>query len=138
MRLSADFFAKGGSLLHFLDGYVATAALVAVSIHHRLCAQRTDEPVAQCSDVEGPLGIARAAQRTGKDPCAGLNGLNESGDSQTQGGQCDGFNILQNNGEYQGWWNEDGYYIFVDADGNKVPGINKDIAWLFMCCYIQG
>lgn len=43
--------------------------------------------------------------------------------------------ILQNNGEYQGWWNEDGYYIFVDADDNKVPGINKDIAWLFMCCY---
>lgn len=43
--------------------------------------------------------------------------------------------ILQNNGEHQGWWNEDGYYLFVDEDGNKIPGINTEIAWLFMCCY---
>jgi hypothetical protein len=46
--------------------------------------------------------------------------------------------ILQNNGEHQGWWNDDGYYLFLDEDGNKIPGIDNEIAWLFMCCYIQG
>ena len=43
--------------------------------------------------------------------------------------------ILQSNGEHMGWWNEDGYYLFLDDEGNKVPGINNEIAWLFMCCY---
>lgn len=45
--------------------------------------------------------------------------------------------IIQNNGDYQGWWNVDGQnYLFVDENGNRVPGINTEIAWLFMCCYI--
>lgn len=44
--------------------------------------------------------------------------------------------IIQNSGEHQGWWDPDGNYIFRDEGGNAVPGINNEIAWLFMCCYI--
>jgi len=45
--------------------------------------------------------------------------------------------IIQQRGDHEGWWNPDGHtYIFKDSDGMKVPGINHDIAWLFMCCYI--
>ena len=44
--------------------------------------------------------------------------------------------IIQNNGEHQGWWDPNGNYIFLDDAGNSVPGINNEIAWLFMCCYI--
>ena len=45
--------------------------------------------------------------------------------------------IIQQRGEYTGWWDIDGYnYLFVDEAQNPIPGINADIAWLFMCCYI--
>lgn len=46
--------------------------------------------------------------------------------------------IIQQRGDYMDWWNPDGkgLYMFVDQNGNPVPGINRDIAWLFMCCYI--
>lgn len=45
--------------------------------------------------------------------------------------------IVQQRGEYSGWWNEsDSLYLFVDEGGNKIPGINPELAWLFMCCYI--
>ena len=47
--------------------------------------------------------------------------------------------IVQQGGEYAGWWDLDGYnYLFKDTDGNVVPGINTEIAWLLMCCYIAG
>lgn len=46
--------------------------------------------------------------------------------------------ILQQRGDYSGWWNPDeSLYLFVDDDGNKIVGINNEIAWLFMCCYIE-
>ncbi len=47
--------------------------------------------------------------------------------------------IIYNAGDYAGWYDMEktGYYLFADADGNPTPGINKDIAWLFMCCYIK-
>lgn len=46
--------------------------------------------------------------------------------------------IIQSHGEYAGWWNaKDSRYRFVDADGNPIPGINADIAWLFLCCYAE-
>lgn len=45
--------------------------------------------------------------------------------------------IIQNHGNHSGWWDTEGMsYLFVDKDGNRVPGINSEIAWLFMCCYI--
>jgi len=45
--------------------------------------------------------------------------------------------IIQQRGDHSGWWDTDGaLYLFVDEAGNRVPGINPDIAWLFMCCYI--
>lgn len=45
--------------------------------------------------------------------------------------------IIQQRGEYSEWWNPDGhFYLFVDDNGVKLPGINDEIAWLFMCCYI--
>lgn len=45
--------------------------------------------------------------------------------------------IFQNHGEYSGWWDpSDARYRFVDANGNRLPGINNEIAWLFLCCYI--
>lgn len=45
--------------------------------------------------------------------------------------------IIQQRGEYAEWWDPDGhFYLFVDENGMDIPGINQDIAWLFMCCYI--
>ncbi len=46
--------------------------------------------------------------------------------------------IIQNHGEYAGWWDKnDNGYLFQDADGNKLVGLNPDIAWLFLCCYVE-
>jgi hypothetical protein len=45
--------------------------------------------------------------------------------------------VIQNNGNHQGWWDMSGNYIFRDEMGNNIVDINPDIAWLFMCCYIQ-
>ena len=45
--------------------------------------------------------------------------------------------IIQSRGEYSQWWDADSiHYLFRDADGDPIPGINNEIAWLFMCCYI--
>ena len=45
--------------------------------------------------------------------------------------------IIQQRGEYAEWWNPEGnFYLFVDDNGVPVPGINNEIAWLFICCYI--
>lgn len=47
--------------------------------------------------------------------------------------------IIQQSGDNAGWWEKGGPgYIFVDEGGNNVPGINSEIAWLFMCCYMEG
>lgn len=46
--------------------------------------------------------------------------------------------IINNRGEYVGWWDaESSGYLFVDMDGNPEEGINHDLAWLLMCCYIE-
>lgn len=46
--------------------------------------------------------------------------------------------IIQQRGEYVGWWNiESAGYIFKDAAGNNDGTINAEIAWLLMCCYID-
>ena len=48
--------------------------------------------------------------------------------------------IIQERGDYVGWWDvkdEKHGFIFTDANGNQIPGLNVDIAWLFMCAYIQ-
>lgn len=46
--------------------------------------------------------------------------------------------IIQQRGDYSGWWDAEGMnYLFRDDNGNYVPGINSEIAWLFMCCYIE-
>ena len=45
--------------------------------------------------------------------------------------------ILQQNGDHQGWFKKDaGGFLFEDTDGNAIPGINLEIAWLDACCYI--
>lgn len=45
--------------------------------------------------------------------------------------------IIQQSGDYSGWFDSDSDgYIFMNQDGNKVPGVNADISWLFMCRYI--
>lgn len=45
--------------------------------------------------------------------------------------------IIQQRGDYVGWWNPDGNsYMFKDMNGNNLPDINNEIAWLFMCCYL--
>lgn len=44
--------------------------------------------------------------------------------------------ILQQHGEYYGWWNAESHsYLFLDADGVADTTINPDVAWLFACCY---
>ena len=46
--------------------------------------------------------------------------------------------IIKNGGGYKGWFDEtNDMYLFKDADGNAMTNINKDISWLFMCCYIS-
>lgn len=46
--------------------------------------------------------------------------------------------IIQSRGEYSGWFDPSGsLYLFKDENGNKIPGINNEISWLFMCCYAQ-
>ena len=47
--------------------------------------------------------------------------------------------IVQQRGDHSGWWDKNSQsYLFVDENRNMVPGINTEIAWLFMCCYIAG
>lgn len=44
--------------------------------------------------------------------------------------------ILQQHGDYYGWWNIDGHsYLFKDANGGNDTSVNPDVAWLFACCY---
>lgn len=44
--------------------------------------------------------------------------------------------IFKERGEYVGWWDSSSHgYLFKDSNGNPVPGINPDVAWLFLCCY---
>ncbi len=46
--------------------------------------------------------------------------------------------IIQMRGDHYGWFDpNNGGYIFHDANGNPVVGINHDISWLFMCCYLK-
>lgn len=46
--------------------------------------------------------------------------------------------IIQQRGEYVGWWDiENVGYMFKDESGNNLTDINSEIAWLFMCCYIE-
>ena len=45
--------------------------------------------------------------------------------------------ILQQRGDHYGWYDADGtQYLFKDANGDYIPGINAEISWLFPCCYI--
>lgn len=45
--------------------------------------------------------------------------------------------IIKQRGEYVGWFDsEESLYLFKDSAGTPVPGINEEISWLFMCCYI--
>ncbi len=47
--------------------------------------------------------------------------------------------IIQQRGDHAGWWNKDSNtYIFKDETGNNDMSINVDLAWLLMCCYIEG
>ena len=47
--------------------------------------------------------------------------------------------IIQQRGEYVGWWDIEGSsYMFKDVNGNNDPTINTEIAWLLMCCYLEG
>ncbi len=44
--------------------------------------------------------------------------------------------ILQQHGEYYGWWDAEGHsYLFKDANDVADTTINPDVAWLFACCY---
>ena len=46
--------------------------------------------------------------------------------------------IIQQHGDYSGWWNPSyDNYLFRDANGVYDLTINPEIAWLFMCVYIQ-
>ena len=45
--------------------------------------------------------------------------------------------IIQQRGDYVGWFDESrDLYLFKDTNGIHIPGINNEISWLFMCCYI--
>lgn len=46
--------------------------------------------------------------------------------------------IIQMRGDHAGWFDSDSaMYLFVDQNRDKIPGINGDIAWLFICCYAE-
>ena len=45
--------------------------------------------------------------------------------------------IVQMEGDDSGWYDPDNaLYLFKDLNGTNIPGINEEISWLFMCCYI--
>jgi len=45
--------------------------------------------------------------------------------------------IVQMEGEDAGWFDsENSLYLFKDANGININGINEEISWLFMCCYL--
>jgi len=47
--------------------------------------------------------------------------------------------IIQQSGDHNGWYDASGSsYLFLDQNGVQIPGINPEISWLFMCCYISG
>ena len=44
--------------------------------------------------------------------------------------------ILQNYAAYQQWGDiESPNYLFRDAEGEPIAGINGDLAWMFALCY---
>lgn len=46
--------------------------------------------------------------------------------------------IIQERGNYVGWWDSTSpSFIFKDSAGNPISGLNTEIAWLFMCAYVQ-
>ncbi|MBQ7974088.1 MAG: hypothetical protein IJ300_00155 [Clostridia bacterium] len=46
--------------------------------------------------------------------------------------------IIQQRGEYAQWWDfESSNFRFQDMNGNNLPEINTEIAWLLMSCYIE-
>ena len=46
--------------------------------------------------------------------------------------------IIQQRGEYVGWFDTNSsLYLFEDANGVPIPGVNPEISWLFMCCYLM-
>ncbi len=48
--------------------------------------------------------------------------------------------IIQMRGDHYGWFEEANTkhgYIFMDDNGNPIPGINNEISWLVLCCYIK-
>lgn len=46
--------------------------------------------------------------------------------------------IITQRGDHEGWWDIDSHsYLFIDQEGFKLKNINSEIAWLFMCCYIE-
>lgn len=46
--------------------------------------------------------------------------------------------IVQQHGDYMGWWKVDGNtYLFQDSNGVFDTTVNADIAWLFMCVYVE-
>lgn len=47
--------------------------------------------------------------------------------------------MLEQRGEYVGWWNPDGNgFLFRDETGLPLPGVNPEHGMLFLCCYIEG
>ncbi len=45
--------------------------------------------------------------------------------------------MIENIGIQQGWFDaSQPTYLFRDSDGLNIPGINNEIAWLFMCRYL--
>lgn len=46
--------------------------------------------------------------------------------------------IIQQHGDYSGWWDLSSVgYLFRDINGVSDTTINPEIAWLFMCVYVQ-
>ena len=46
--------------------------------------------------------------------------------------------IIQMRGDHSGWFDpEKPLYIFKNENGENISGINSEISWLFMCCYIN-
>lgn len=46
--------------------------------------------------------------------------------------------IVQQRGDHSNWFDPDNAsYLFKDAAGENIPGLNPENLWLFMCCYIN-
>ena len=87
-----------------------------------------DQGFYHLDSTDGPLVLVRLGEKSG-----GSKYLDSFQTILDRSGVTKYF--YDENGEFD---SQNPGYIFQDENGNQVMGINHDISWLFMCCYLEG